>query len=155
MTCIETVETVALHDTLEPFTLGDALEVDVLADLEVGSLNQVSERVLFNTFVVLDKKLGDMAFGSDLGPGEMAEQRSADNLVAVGLELAGMRVHELVWRDVLHADLDSGIAVLLKKLVVCDLAAVDLEYGAGEHLALWCEPSDHAELLCESTGASR
>lgn len=126
----ETTEVVALHDTGETLALALAGDVDVLPGLEGVGEDLLAEGVLGGVV------------GADLG--EVTARRDV-----VLAEVVAQGLVDLARVDLPVAELDGGVAVLLRSADPGHHARTGLDDGDRDHPVRLVEDLGHAELLAQ------
>lgn len=133
----KTTEAVSLHDSGKSFTLGNGLDINVLANLEVGSSDLSSNRQ--QTLLASNQKLANGLLGVD-GHSRKLAQFALGQLL---LRLVSMA----------HANLHSIVSVLLLGLVANHLAQIDFQHRSRHVNALRVVPRNHTSLEGQSSGS--
>ena len=120
----------ALDRAFIAVALADAGDVDLVADCENAGGDDVADVLLF---CLLDSEFLQMLLHSDVSL----------------LQMAGFRLGQLGFLNVLVAELDGGVAVFFGGLLLCHDAGACLDDGHRDDLAALIENLGHAHFFAD------
>ena len=129
-----TMETVPANAALETTTLGNALDIHALAGGEHIGQQLLADLEILN------------ALHANLA--QNAQRRQIRVAMA---QMANLALGQAAGLGLAEAELNGGVAVLLERLDLCDVAGTCLDDGDRNHCASACEQLRHAHLAAQNT----